>query len=198
MEIVSRIPWNNFVEEAYEAPYLVVDTEGNGKDVRCPAVSGAVTMGVAMAYRLHGVAFADYGPFKHNDIDGNLGEEELKITKELIEEHPCIVMHNAKHDLPALELLGINRMGKFYDTMLMAHWVNENLKEQGGYGLDNVSRLYGGNPKAMPADMEMTIKVFGWGSVPSYMMRPYSANDALITLELFEKLLKEFEKQGFK
>lgn len=135
----------------------------------------------------------EYFGFNHL-VGSNLPNSWLPRLAAVISDHPCLVFHNAKHDLRALRNLGINYTGKFYDTMLMAHMNDENIFSK---ELDYLSRLYGGDPKRKPDEMDLIIKAFGWEYIPLTYIRPYGANDAYITGELFRKLLPSFQEQGF-
>lgn len=174
----------------------MIDTEGNARDYRHDPL--AQTMGISLAWRPSPTAPVQsiYFPYYHL-IGLNLGLHHLDQIKALIEAHPCLVFHNAKYDILALENLGINvRHKKFYDTMLMGHWINENMLNK---GLDAMSRLYGGQPKNRPEIMTRFIKTpgLGWQYIPADMMAEYSANDAFITYELFEKLYPIFCEEGY-
>lgn len=175
------------------SPVLVIDTEGNGKDLRHD--KDAATSGIAPAWREPATRVQSrYYPFNH-EVGPNLPYEDLDEVANVITSHPMRVFHNAKHDLLALLAMGIDvRHLPFYDTMLMGHWLNENMLNK---GLDSMSRLYGGQPKNRPELMKNIIKLMGWGYVPSQIMAEYSANDAHITYELFEKLLPDFVAEGY-
>lgn len=171
------------LERMRKAPYLTIDTEGE----LCHPFSE--TWG--FSYSVGGVS--EYFPFHHISGD-NLDLRYLDMFREVIENHPCLVFHHAKHDLRALRSLGINYRGKFYCTMLMSHMINENLFAQ---SLNAISIHYGGQPKDMREEMLEIIKRMGWRYVPSWMFKSYAGNDAFITEELFYKLLPEFQAQGF-
>jgi DNA polymerase I len=167
------------------SPYLTIDTEG---ELTHPF---STTWG--FSYSVDGVS--EYFPFFHISGD-NLDLRYLDMFRKVIENHPCLVFHHAKHDLRALRSLGINisRKAKWYCTMLMSHMTNENLFAQ---GLDSVSVYYGGKPKEMHPAMAEIIKRMGWRYVPSWMFKSYAGNDAFITEELFHKLLPDFQAQRF-
>lgn len=163
--------------------YLPVDTEG---ELNHPF---ARTWGLSTSAN----SVPEYFAFQHV-VGRNLPESWLPRMKEAIESHPCLIFHNAKHDLRALQALGINYTGKFYDTMLMAHFVDENIYSK---ELDYLSKMYGGDPKRRSEEMSLFIKAFGWALVPIEYLRPYGANDAYITGELFHELYPDFVNQGF-
>lgn len=182
------------LEKALDSPVLVLDTEGNSFDYRHD--KRAKTMGVSVGFRASPTTpiQADYFPYFH-EIGENLPESHLDTLREVIEKHPRIVCHNWPYDCLALENLGINVRDKpFYDTMLMTHFINENLISK---ALDYVSKHYGGKPKNKSELQTKFIKAVGWGSIPSWLMREYSANDSYITYELWEKLLPTFQEEGY-
>lgn len=165
------------------ADHLVIDTEGS---LTHPY---SVTWGLSTSS--HSVA--EYFPFRHQ-LGDNLPADWLDPISRIIVKHPCVVFHNAKHDLRALENLGIYRTGKFYDTMLMAHMNNENYFSK---ELDYLSKHFGGEPKRKSDVMDQLIKAFGWHAIPAELIREYGANDAYITQELFYNLYPDFQEQGF-
>src|SRR6266550_3596452 len=183
MSYISEEVFNKHLRQMTLAPYLTLDTEGT---LDHPY---STTWGIS--YSAGGTS--EYFAFNHK-LGENLPVEWLPKLKEVIENHPCLVLHHAKHDLRSLQSLGINYTGKFYDTMLMAHYTNENLM---AYGLDRLSKLSGGDPKDMPEAAKKIIGAFGWEMIPVDLMRSYADNDAVITDELFQKVLPEFQAQDF-
>lgn len=105
-----------------------------------------------------------------------------------------LIFHNAKHDLRALRNLGIDWDREFYDTMLMAHMCNENYPSK---ELEWLSRHFGGDPKRNSDLQKRIIDLYGWEYIPIEIIRPYGANDAYITAELFSSLFDDFRSQGF-
>lgn len=182
-----------FFDLAEKSEYIAVDTEGDGKDVRDPG-SGASTMGVSLAFRgPDGSIHADYFPFHHKI--GKNEPENFEYVKKVIEGHECKIFHFAPHDIDALDILGIDVHGHlYYDTMCLAHWVNENLHN---YGLDSVSKYYGGSGKKKSKRLDQIIDLFGWGSVPVAEHKLYAAHDAVITLEIFERTFPTFRAEGY-
>ena len=174
---------NKYLLQAEQAKHLVIDTEGT---LNHPF---SQTWGLSTSAGLQG----DYFAFNHM-LGENLPLEYLPKFKEILENHRCLVFHNAKHDLRALRNLGINYTGKFYDTQLMAHMVNENFYSK---ELEYLSKLHGGEPKRNSELQDQIIKAFGWDYIPVDIIRPYGANDAFITEELFYKLYPDFFNEGF-
>jgi len=168
-----------------KTPYLIIDTEGTLTHPH------SETWG--FSYYCTEFQTAEYFAFHHRH-GRNLPREWRDEAKDVIENHPCIVMHNAKHDLRALQNLDIHFTGHFYCTQQMAHFINENLMSK---QLNWLSRHFGGSPKNMPPEVQKLIDAFGWPMVPAEVMRSYATNDAIITGELLLKLLPQFQEQGF-
>lgn len=158
--------------------YIAVDTEGVEK-----------MMGISVA--VQGFPQGFYLPFNH--FEGNLTDEERTDLWQIFK-NATLIFHNAVHDLRVLARNGYVHRGNFYDTMLMAHWINENAVD---FSLNAVSLRLGGKPKAMPPQMSMLIDSDGWDVVPVAWMDEYSSNDAFITLHAFLKMIDEFRRQGF-
>ncbi len=179
---------------------VVLDIEGNSADVRAFPGSRneqSLTLGLSYAYRLgRATAPITSGYLSFNHKDYTLPREYLSILREILESevnHP--VFHNAKYDLVGLRNdLGIDLFHtKFYCTLLMAHQVNEN---RISYKLDDITQVYDLKGKNKTDAHEAIAKAFGWEYIPVWMMYEYSENDAVITYQLFEKLLPEVNRHG--
>src|SRR5437660_877354 len=149
---ISRQDFDEHLTLMRKSPYLVIDTEGT---LNHPF---SETWGISTS----AFGICEYFAFNHM-LGTNLPREWLPLLKEVIENHPCLVFHNAKHDLRSLQSIGINYTGKFYCTMLMAHMNNENLPSK---KLDFLSKYYGCDPKSMPEVMSKLIDGFGWEYAP--------------------------------
>lgn len=179
---ITREKFEEYVRRLRSSPIIPVDTEGSLSH------PNSATWGLSTS--VGGVG--DYFGFNHM-LGINLPQSWLPEILDTFN-NKTLVMHNAKHDLRALRNLGYNHTGPFYDTMLMGHMVNENRYNQ---GLDSLSKAYNGDPKRNDEVMDLLIKSCGWEYVPVEVIRPYGANDAFITEELFYKLMVEFQDQGF-
>lgn len=174
--------------------FLGVDSESNGRDYRHDPL--AKTTGVSVASTING---GDYFPFQHT-IGFNHPSPTFYGAREYLKywlEHPDVVpvMHNAKHDIPALEDLGIYIRDKlYYCTMLETHFVNENLPNK---SLDYVSKSLGGEPKVKSKLMGSFIKWGGWEAIPSDVIREYAEVDASLALFIHEKTHPIFVAEGY-
>lgn len=182
---ISHKKFQEHMQIMRETPYLIIDTEGT--------IDHPHSETWGSSYYCTERKTSEYFAFHHH-YGTNLPREWRDEFSEVVENHSCLVMHNAKHDLRALVNLGINYTGHFYDTMQMAHFINENWPSK---ELDWLSRLFGGEPKKMPEAAQKLKDGFGWKFIPVDLMRSYADNDAVITGELFLKLLSLFREQGF-
>lgn len=186
---VSEDELEYWLREIEYTDYLAVDTEGT---LNHPF---SETWGLS----IHGVGSRDEGEYfafnHHVNPAQNLPRHYLeKIQNAFSRRKGPLVFHHAKHDLRALRNLGIDWQGRFYCTMLMAHMVDENIASK---ELDYLSKYYGGAPKRNSDFQKGIIDVFGWEYIPIPVIRPYGANDAFITAELFSKIIEDFREQGF-
>lgn len=183
MSYITEDQFEGYLRGLQGSPRISVDTEGT------------LTHPFSQTWGASTSAFGvnEYFAWYHRS-GTNLPLDWLPRLAKVIENHPCLIMHNAKHDLKALRNLGINFKGKFYDTMLMAHMVNENFFSK---ELDFLSRHFGGEPKKRSDVMKVIIDKMGWEHVPVSLMREYGSNDAFITEALFESLYPDFCEQGF-
>lgn len=180
-----------FVEAAKYAQAIAVDTETTGYEIRD---GRGHAMGVSIAYSLApGIIQSSYFPFRHKN-GFNYDRATLEIIKALIGAHPAVIFHNAKFDLVSLATLGMKREGLFYDTMIMAHMLNENLMSK---ALDYLAKVYLRDPGKEKAEaLELFIQAVGWELVPSELMFDYACKDAELTLRLAELFLPMMTNQG--
>lgn len=109
--------------------------------------------------------------------------------------HSRFVFHNAKFDLVCLERLGFDLWDKeWFDTMLMQHFIDENIPNK---SLDYLGKHYFGEGKEVSPEFSQFIDSFGWEFLPVSMVEPYAIQDAKLTLKLFHHLLPLFKAQGF-
>jgi len=176
---------------AENAPYLAVDTEATLLELRD---GRGWAMGLSIAFRLPGMGLiSNYFPFRHET--GNLDKNWLGQIKDLLENHKRLIFHNAKFDLVSLKTLGIVIEGEFYDTMLMAHMVNEN-EPFSGKGLDSLSKYYLNDPGKRKSELFVGfIRYMGWAKVTPELMHDYAAYDTDLTLRLYEHLQLEWDVQ---
>lgn len=176
---------------------ISLDFETSGHDVRWHP--DWKVLGWAWAYRSGSSwdgysILSHYAAVGHLDSNSDYPEIEYGNLKSLLSEPGNTwVWHNAKHELECLRRLGLPIPEKHYDTMLMAHFLNENLVNK---GLDYLGRHYIGEGKAKTEDQDKFTKI-DWGLLPRWLAAPYARQDAELTLKLFEKLHPMFVKEGY-
>lgn len=139
-----------------------------------------------------------YLPVSHPDIP-NVAGTEKEYLRNYLSNVDALIFHNSGYDIA--DVLIPNGFldqwpKKFYDTMNMAHWINENRVD---YSLDSVSKSLGIHGKKSSDAFKTIVGMDGdgWDDVPFDMMFEYSANDAEITHDSWERMIPEFITQGF-
>lgn len=178
-----------FIMGALNADIVAVDTEASGQEIRD---GRGYCIGISMSYRFGGKQVGVYLPFRHRR--GNLPKEYLERLQPIFNHKP-LIFHNAKFDLVSLETLGLKVPEEFYDTMLMAHMINENWLSKGLDWLGNTLLKEG--KKDQKIVQQIAKASGGWDGVGPEIMGPYAKQDAEITLRLYEYLKPQFDKQGF-
>lgn len=168
---------------------LVLDIETNGRDVRWdPDFRG---LGLAFASDTE----AGYIAYGHlSDSTYTMDEAKAKLVQ-LTEEYDTFIFHNMKFDIPAIgRSLGVDLWNRnVYDTMLMTHWLHENMPVK---SLDACGKKFVGEGKVDDPRMKhYTEGSLGWGLIPRYIIEPYAIQDAKLTLKLFKKLWPDFESE---
>jgi DNA polymerase I len=183
MTYLTEEEFNKHLLNMQQSKVLTVDTEGT---LNHPY---STTWGISTSAN----SVSEYFGFNHM-IGDNLPQNWLYRLRDVIENHPCLVMHHAKHDLKALKSIGIDFQGFFYCSMLMQHMVDENVFSK---ELDWLLKYYNLGAKEMPEAAKAIIKGFGWPYIPVDLMRSYADNDANRTEALFYLLIDDFLDQGF-
>jgi DNA polymerase I-like protein with 3'-5' exonuclease and polymerase domains len=178
--------------------FLVIDTEATGllvKDGRSHCI------GISVAGRTFmepDKVYSYYFPLRHDT--GNISkknEERLFSHLRSRTKQTPVIYHNAKYDLYSMLTIGLDmRLVYFYDTMMMAHLLNENYWSK---TLDWLSKNVCKNEgKRKPPLFEHCMNLFGWSSkFPAAVMGWYATGDTERTLELFEKFFPKFLSEGF-
>jgi len=104
-----------------------------------------------------------------------------------------VVSHNIKFDFHVLKKLGIHIPANlnFYDTMLMAHLIDENRVEgkYGTYELQSLAKDYLGDRKEIELSKAMKDS---WNEMPAYIMAKYAEQDAQLHYDLYMTLKPKF------
>jgi ribonuclease D len=168
---------------------MAIDTETTGRDIRD---GRGYCVGISAAVRVSDVYYYSYFPVAHHEDNIDSGAKELLY--QVISSRARIIFHNAKFDIESLETAGY-RGGfiKWYCTMMMAHFLNENVPKD----LDSLSRRLLGSTGKVKKDYT-GIWSMGLGHmIPVAEIEEYAGVDTLRTLQLFYKMYPYFVKSGF-
>lgn len=173
-----------------EFEILGLDTETNAEDVRC-----------SPDFRVLGVSYASdkghlgYLSIGHLSTTKEQSQLALQKLRRLVDSARILVFHNAKFDLEVLLRLGIDLWDRvWFDTMLMQHFIDENLPNK---SLDYLGKLHLNEGKEKDEEFVRFVKIFGWGFLTQKMVEEYAIQDAKLALNLFLFLMPEFKRQGF-
>lgn len=179
------LTFEQFIALASTQDILTVDTESDPETDEF--------LGISVAF--DGISDGFYWGIECLEEQFRITPAQQDVLRELFRTRKALVFHNAAYDLKRLQRkFNYRHTGRFYDTMLMIHWINENLKN---YSLDAQCKAYGLKPKNRSPQMQFIIDNMGWKHVPFVLMHSYSANDAWITHQLFRTVLPEFIAQEF-
>ena len=171
------------VELLSKEKQFVFDTETTNVDVY-----SADLVGVSFAIKAHE---AWYLPMPA-DRDGC--QKKLELLRPLFEDENILkIGQNLKYDISMLAQYGINVKGPMFDTML-AHYL---LEPEQRHNMDYLAEVYL-NYLTIPIEdligkgrQQKTMR-----EVPIEQVKEYAAEDADITLQLYEKLLPQLKENG--
>ena len=172
-----------FVEHLKSQKQFVFDTETTNVDVY-----SADLVGVSFAIKAHE---AWYLPMP---AEREACQKKLELLRPLFEDETILkIGQNLKYDISMLAQYGINVKGKMFDTML-AHYL---LEPEQRHNMDYLAEVYL-NYITIPIE-----DLIGMGKqqktmreVPINLVKEYAAEDADITLQLYEKLLPLLKENG--
>ena len=171
------------VELLSKQPQFVFDTETTNIDVYL-----ADLVGISFAIKAHE---AWYLPMPANREDC---QKKLELLRPLFEDENILkIGQNLKYDISMLAQYGISVKGKMFDTML-AHYL---LEPEQRHNMDYLAEVYL-NYITIPIEdligkgrQQKTMR-----EVPVELVKEYAAEDADITLQLYEKLLPLLKENG--
>jgi len=146
-----------------------------------------------------------YFPFRHNHnrelfpTGDNLPYEWLKEIFDVITEHlasKTFIFHNAKFDIPVFRVEGLElHTTMYWDTMIMSHYVDENVFNHGLKPL--AVSIFGPEANEEAAFIKKLIKNLQgrWECCPPQIMAKYCCKDSALTYGLYEYYLTEMKEQ---
>lgn len=168
---------------------MAVDTETNGGDIRDGT---GFCAGISVAVLYNDTYYSAYFPVAHHE--GNVSDEVKQSLFQIIATRSRIVFHNAKFDLESLDTAGfIHGFIRWYDTMLMAHMLNENIPK----GLDWLARNELKESGKISKDFKPIWRMKMGHFIPVAEIEEYACQDTVLALKLFYRLYPFFVKSGF-
>ena len=162
---------------------IVFDTETTNIDVY-----SAELVGLSFAIKAHEAWYLSM------PAEREACQKKLKLLRLLFEDDSIMkIGQNLKYDISMLAEYGISVKGKLFDTML-AHYL---LEPEQRHNMDYLAEVYL-NYLTIPIEdligkgrMQKTMR-----EVPVELVKEYAAEDADITLQLYEKLLPLLKENG--
>ena len=178
-----------FLPMALLSRVMAVDTETTGKDIRD---GRGYCVGISTAIQRGGIYYHSYFPVAHHV--GNISDDVKERLFQIIGTR-VICMHHAKFDLESLSTAGYNgKFLKWYCTMMMAHFLNENVASK---ELDWLAKHELKEPGKVKKNFKPIWKLGMGHMIPVEEMKLYAGIDTVLTLKLFERLYPFFVKAGF-
>jgi DNA polymerase-1 len=173
----------DLVELLSQQKQFVFDTETTNIDVYA-----AELVGLSFAIKAHEAWYMPM-PDDHEEC-----QKKLELLRPLFEDENMMkIGQNLKYDISILEQYGIVVKGKMLDTML-AHYL---LEPEQRHNMDYLAEVYL-NYITIPIEdligkgrQQKTMR-----EVPTDLVKEYAAEDADITLQLYEKLLPLLKESG--
>lgn len=184
--LVTSENFNEVIELLSPSLVIAVDTETTGLNVRNNV---DYLMGISVSNENAGFYF----PFRHKE--DNLEQQHLDTLINLLKPK-SLVWHNRKFDMHSLKTIGIDPLqftGTQYDTLLLAHLLDE---EMYSFELDVLGKKFIGEGKLTKDEIQNYGKTFGFDSIPAHLMAPYAAQDTNLTLKLLIHLWPLLCDQG--
>ena len=171
------------VEHLSKQTPFVFDTETTNIDVY-----SAELVGLSFAIKAHEAWYLSM------PADQEECQKKLELLRPLFEDESILkIGQNLKYDISMLAQYGISVKGKLFDTML-AHYL---LEPEQRHNMDYLAEVYL-NYITIPIEdligkgrMQKTMR-----EVPVNLVKEYAAEDADITLQLYEKLMPLFKENG--
>ncbi len=175
--ITTLTEWQKLLTELKTQKIFALDTETTGLDIFQEKI-----LGLSLAWTSGTAYFISLTEEKFK-------QQVLKDIKPILEDDKIQkIGHNIKFDFKVLKLLGIETKGLYFDTMIAAYLINPNR----GLRLEELSFSYLGyrklklNDLVSEAEQKKTIVT---ANIPLDKLGWYAAEDADITLRLYQKLL---------
>lgn len=187
---------SEWVAKAYERGVISVDTETNSLDAMqaklvgvCLSIRAGEACYIPLGHGADGLALDDEDVAKQINL-----EKALKILKPMLEDPSILkVGQNLKYDAQVLARYDIS-LSPFDDTMLISYALDCG---KGGHGMDDLAKRHLDYTTIKFSDVAGTgKKAKTFDQIPIKEAAQYAAEDADITLRLFEKLKPRLAAEG--
>lgn len=195
---VVQLSPSAFLSKAMLCDIMSVDTETTDIEKTDLRDGTGFCYGISASIHTEATYYCAYFPVAHTKDNVPTATKELLFK--VIESRKAIIFHNKKFDDPSLKTCGFDKkfgIGgiKYYCTLMMAHFLNENIPKSLDWLAKHELKEEGKNK---PPEWVVMHAVYGWHpDFPSNIMALYACQDAVLTLKLFEKLYPFFVKSGF-
>ncbi len=181
--VETEVDIKELVKLLSKQSFFVFDTETTNIDVY-----SADLVGVSFAIKAHEAWYLPM-PAEREEC-----QKKLELLRPLFEDEGILkIGQNLKYDISMLAQYGISVKGKLFDTML-AHYL---LEPEQRHNMDYLAEVYL-NYITIPIEdligkgrMQKTMR-----EVPVELVKEYAAEDADITLQLYEKLMPLLKENG--
>jgi DNA polymerase I-like protein with 3'-5' exonuclease and polymerase domains len=179
---------NEYFEWLKEADLIGCDTENNGTVNLAELWSGLYYgIGISTAIRRDTEIYSRYFPFRHSA--DNLDKRYLESLKRILEVKQ-LGFHNIFIDIATMETFGITISIPPYDTITLAHLVNEEFPSK---ELDWLGKFILKEGKD-DSKLKRWTENAGWDEdIPVKLMTPYACQDSELQLRLMEIFLEEMQ-----
>lgn len=190
--VESRRSFDLVLHEVKRTEFAFCDIEtsevGRKDRPRASALWDGRTYATGVGLGFHNEIAAEfYFPWRHEK--DNLPIEWLDEFKHVLEQKK-LVFHNALYDIAALSTLGITVPEVYWDTMVMAHMVNEEFPSK---QLNWLAKFVLKDEGKDDTELKQWLKVLKWEEIPPQIMAPYCCKDVELTRRLFYVFLKELQ-----
>ncbi|MCX5613808.1 DNA polymerase I [Bombella saccharophila] len=190
--VTTQEALQQWVEAAYKAGFVAVDTETTGLNARTAEIVG-LSLAIAPGK-------ACYVPFRHEGtLEAPVGEQlavkdALALLAPLMADEAVLkIFQNAKYDLTILRRAGLEVITPLDDTMLLSYAQSAGAH---GQGMDELSRLHLDHTPISYDDVTGTGRNrIAFTQVPLDKATAYAAEDADVTLRLWKILRLTLPRQ---
>jgi DNA polymerase-1 len=180
----DNMPYTLMALEA--ADEIGIDTETTGLNVR-----NGVDYLMGVCFSVEGLS--GYIPFRHKT--DNVSQKWITSLFDVLVSKP-LIWHNRKFDWHSIRTLGVDPttlQGPQYDTLIIAHLVDEELYSK---ELNFLAKKFLNSEKEDSDEIHKLGEIYGWRSIPPDVIAPYGATDADLTRRLKHVLWPKLVNQG--